>query len=237
MRKNFIIIIAIIVIIACGLFFYLKSHKQPEELSALISTSSNTGVQIATSSDIHELIDIWAGGQNLRAISPAIYTNTSTKTTISFQYVPGGNETFLSEVYVNDRDAGQTSGQDVEVIGFSPDGKYFGFRTIQGVGCCSSDMLLNVVNTTSSTGTIISIRPPREEGDYIGTKEIPNQAVSSIIESASWNNDDSLSVIFYCGGYSSDNEYYRISPNEIWRYDLATKKYTLIQTLSESSST
>ncbi len=97
-------------------------------------------------------------------------------------------------------------------------------------------LVLPYYSVNLSDKTIAQIGPPHKVPDYSGLKEEPGQQITPVIESYEWSNDNSLKVIFYFVGYFNDSKYYRISPKEIWRYDLNTKQYTFLQTLPENAT-
>jgi hypothetical protein len=115
----------------------------------------------------------------------------------------------------------------------SPDNKYFAFRSRVVSGCASAchNFYMYIADLVGKRLTHVS--PPRREQEYSGQKESPTEIVMPFIESYTWNTDDSLNVTVALVTTEDGSSYFRISPKEIWRYDLATKQYALVETLPE----
>jgi hypothetical protein len=231
--KVAILVIAVFVL-GGGMLYFLNQHPYSAPIISQTPISATPTNPVPSSTLIHVPIDIYAGEQSLGSVSPTRYADASSGVTISFKNVPGGNRTFFSDVYVNSKNVGQINGQNIWIVGFSPDNKYFAFKTLQSSG--SFETYLNVVDIANSTSTVTLIKPPLREQDYQGEKSRLGRGVYPFIESAKWDNDNSLSVIFYFVVTGSDEGggYYRISPKQLWRYDLTTKSYTLMQILPET---
>ncbi len=68
----------------------------------------------------------------------------------------------------------------------------------------------------------------------------PHKESNEVIESYSWHGD-ALDIVSYrvTPEYTEQPAkltYYRTSSKELWRYDLTTKQYTLLETLPENST-
>ncbi len=223
-----------VAVILSAMVFYLSSLKsQP---LPLLSPTPRPTSSVPSSTVIHALVDIFGNETNFtRLTSP--FVNTSTKVAISFKKVDTGTRNLAADIYVDQVKVNgkydEVGGQGESLFSFSPDNKYFAFRTRWQSGCCASDFGIYVIDLTAKK--IIEINPPQREQDYSGQKESPTQSIFPLIESYGWDNG-ALKITFYFVGFSSDEKYYRISPKEIWRYDLTTKQYTLLETLPENST-
>jgi hypothetical protein len=144
-------------------------------------------------------------------------------------------DVYVDQVKVNGK-YDEVGGEGESLFGFSPDNEYFAFRTRWQSGCCASDFAIYVIDLTAKR--IIRIGSPRRAQDYTGEGSHLGRDVFPVIESYKWGSGDSVNVVFYFVATGSDEGggYYRISPKEIWRYDLTTKQYTLLQTLPENST-
>jgi hypothetical protein len=168
------------------------------------------------------------------------YTVPNSTKTISFHYddsVQSRNpvlDVYLDNQLIRPVGKGLTVNGYGPVNGvFSPDNKYMAFLTqgVCGGFCANYD--LHIVDIANAT--MFAAHPPRKISDFPGNAT-PYVYVIPYI-SYEWNQDDSLSVTFFFVGdilEGRDNiTEYRISPKELWRYDISTNKYTFLQTLPE----
>jgi hypothetical protein len=239
-KKIVLLVVAVVVCGTAASYLIVRQHQTLQTVPAPQPSPT------ASSAAVHEPMNVLAGGQNYGSLPP--FVNTSTGATVTFkEYSTGANNlgayVYLDGEKIDKGDYILVNGQNVrktlEVggegsdLGFSPDNKFFAFRTRWGSGCCASDFAIFVMDIGHKT--ISQVNPPRREADYSGPKESPTQSIFPFIEEYTWDND-ALRVTFYFVEFSSDEKYYRVSPKEIWRYDLATGQYTLLETLSESST-
>lgn len=233
MKKILVSVIIIGAVISMVLYLFVKFSSQS------IVPSEN---QFATS----PTVSIWVPVNIFADVTPIqgkFFTNSSTGTTISFgEKIKFDDETANGYVDLlkNNVLIGRASSVLQALLSFSPNGKYFGFRTQYGYGATAFGHILNIINLTS--GTVTNINAPYKTGREYPKSRI-NLRVGDVanlygdIESYSWH-EDAVDVVFYfvTSEYNeSANQltYYRATPKELWRYDLNTKSYTFIKTLPE----
>jgi hypothetical protein len=225
MRKSLIIsgviIFCALIIYLVANEFYLQARKNAEAATSTTSPSSDINVPIGS---------IFAGSSTgLQNI-----VNTSTGMVISiknaFFNAPNGS----GDLYVNRKNVGTIDLGDggISLASFSPDNKYFSFRVISTLGATDASFELYAVNLIN--GTLINIKSPQNPADFSGHKT-STESVIPVISSYTWNGD-SLNIIFYFATDSSANKFYRISPVEVWNYNLNTRSYTLVQNISSTSA-
>lgn len=167
------------------------------------------------------------------------FINPSTQTSISFNSLTDeahrGNVGPAYEVLVNQKNVGETWGYLLEPS-FSPDDKYFGFKTHGNRGGGAFAEQVYVVDIAKSS--LISVPRPTNEprGKIYGSAKAAAD-LSGQIESYTWHGD-AIDLVFYFVVLEyieakHEADYYRVTPKEIWRFDLTTQKYTLLETLSE----
>jgi hypothetical protein len=142
-----------------------------------------------------------------------------------FDYASNGSAFGYVKVTVDGKEAGTAQTDLQTLFSFSPDNKYFGFRTNCTYGATSFGHSLTVISLVS--GTMMEIRSPHAE------RNPSNDA----LESYTWHGD-TIDVVSYLVTPEYTEQpakltYYRTTPKELWRYDLSAKQYTLLETLPE----
>ena len=174
------------------------------------------------------------GAESFESVSDLV--SSSTQDAISFKEVTGSpqgqNPSF--DVFLNGVSIGETGGLELTIPGFSPSKKYFVFQAIFacGAGCVSFDM--NVIDTAKARVLELAL-PVDKEGDQINKDGgYEYQSVESFVESYSWDGSGNLDITQYAVATDQGGAYYRITPKEIWQYDLVTNQPDkLISTLPE----
>ena len=234
MNKKIIIgaVAIVVVVIVVGVFLELHPsglNSAPEGTSSLPPPPTSS----SASTTIRAPIDFLSASFPLSNLP--MYTNTSTGAVISFKNFAPQAHYATEDIYLNGKDIGQIAGSSMVPFGFSPDNRYFVFRTQQSSGCCDENFTLHVIDLSNVTGNDISIPPPRQEGDWkqdgVNYPTVP----STYIEPYKWDGGTLQIIFYYIAG--SGSQFDRISPKELWSYDLGSKQYTFVQTLPEGSST
>jgi hypothetical protein len=225
-RKGFAPILALLILggflaVGGGVYLVQKKVKLPVTIvpDPMVATSTQKNAAIRVP------VDVWGEGERLGDMSVSTFENKNTGDEVSFRNAPGGNRTFLSDILVNGQKIGQVSGQNVWVVGFSPDGKYFAFKTLQVSGAFHT--YLHLVALKEKTLSMVQL--PRTSQDYTGPRDNPRRDIVPFASSYSWNSDNTAKIEFYFISYFDDEKYYRVSPIETWRYDLSKKEYFLSQ--------
>jgi hypothetical protein len=209
------------VLIGAGVWYYQK-YKTKIQDNSLGHSQNLTSTSVTLSTISHVTIDTFGDyqGHSFRDI----FTDTSTKTTITFKDVPlgpgGGPASGNMSLYMflNQKKIGEVGvGPVGSEFGFSPDSKYFGWETRFDSGCCHFSDSIDVINVAS--GTLIEIR-------------VPDAAArdNAFVESYTWEKG-AINFVVYSVSMEEDQKYYPTSPKQIWQYDLNLKTYTLLQTL------
>ena len=188
-----------------------------------------------------EVVDRFTGG-TWSFLGTTQYVDTSTRTEVSF--VEDNGQAYrisAADIVVGGKQIGSIAGDWLRPMGFSPDGKYFAFGLYYYLGCCDIHSNIDVVSLSTTPMNIQSFLPFIQSAPYpSGGWQPPDmynnpELLDKYIASGSWGDSgDSLDAISYYlwSGPSTTTgpTYYRVSPEETWRYDLTTESSTLIQT-------
>ncbi len=195
-------------------------------LPSASTTQTNTSKLPPTS--IHELFN-WGNffPNNNQVISTQQYFSSSTKSVVSFGNTPNDelhrtrNPGF--SVYINQEKIGETGGNQISIIGFSPDQKFFVIRENGVCGAMCERISLDFVDIANKK-LIRTDLPRRSNLTIEGVKFFD---ITSFPESFSWDGDTVLQFLLsYIGFYSETGEFYRVSPKEIWNYDIPANSYS-----------
>lgn len=160
-------------------------------------------------------------------------TDSSTRDSITFTSIPdqeSQNPSYYA--FVNGQKIGEVEGMAIALPSFSPNGQYFVFRSrsMCGAGCEGFDVyVLDTVHLNVKD----LILPTYREAASIGNDTRMYSDTDAFVESMTWNTDNTLDVVQYVVGTDNNGDYYRISPKEVWQYDLTTGKYTFVKDLPE----
>ena len=212
-RIIYIVIAAAFVIIVGSYVVSLTSHKTP----ALVKTSTNPNFQTASSSNIHAPFDSALFFANeIRFWNNPTFTSSSTNYRVSFKILADASHRSINptyDVYVNTRLAGEVEGQGLSMPSFSPDEKYFAFRTRYDMGCagaCESTKL-SIVDLSDLKVANVA---PQDKSDL------------RYIESYTWNlSNHSVDVV----SYGINNDLFRSTSKNIWACDLTSENCTLLK--------
>ncbi len=135
-----------------------------------------------------------------------------------------------SYIYLNNEKIGESDGVGVLGGSFSGNNKYFIFRT---VGIIGAQQMIDY--------SYYFVDIENKSFKYINYPKISEQDVSvqsdPFIESFDWVDDDSIKIrFFFVEGDNIAGQTYRVSPVEVWQYNLDTDKYTYIETLPEEGN-
>jgi hypothetical protein len=218
MKKIILTLVVLVVAIGCYAF-YLKSKPAVSVTPTLSQTST------VSSAPIHVAIrSIYADEKNFPAT-----TNTSTAVTVSFR-TDSSNQTVnvKADLFVNQKRVDQLVGESISMRSFSPSNNYFAFRSQAKLGAATAKFTLHVVDLVNLVD--IGIEPPRSNPTGLPAG---GQDVIPFIGKYAWSGDHAVDITFYFVSFDQQGTYYRISPAEIWHYDLSTGSYTLATTLPE----
>jgi hypothetical protein len=198
MKKILFGLIILIVIVAGAIYLYPKPQS-----NSVASSSPDMGASSTT--PIHVLIsNIGFGSGKIFPI-----TNSSTQDVLSIKDT--GNEAQNPSAYI---------GGYQSMSSFSPDNNYFAVLDTYDDGCAGNCFGFSIPVINLASDTIVTLEPqPAPHDEYI--------------ESYTWDGNDAIDVtsyeITYSGGSLITNpDYYRVSPKQVWRYDLTTGSSTLI---------
>lgn len=200
-----------------------QTEIKKETLKTSISTpkiqpSKNASLKVPTQILNSTLID--------RDFLQLTLFSTSTNSTITFNELNLGSRAPDYAVNINGKKVGQFNGYVQFEPELSPNGKYLSLQATSPCGATCESYEVVVADLTNQT--LINVEPP------ISTKigeEMP------VISSYAWDGD-TLKVIAFLVSSSYDDTtqnltYFRITPKQVWQYDISTQKYTLIQSLPE----
>jgi hypothetical protein len=211
MKKIILGLVVLVVVIFIAIYFYPKS----EPIQTTTQNSTSTASEASSTNVIHDLINV--AGFTDRPSFPIV--NTTTKDAISIQDSGLGGQNPDYYIYVNQKKVGEIGGYQ-SMPSFSPDNNHFAILDAYDEGCAGNCFGFNIPVINLLNDTMITLEPqPAPHDEYI--------------ESYSWDGDNAIDVtsyeITYSGGSLTTNpDYYRVSPKEVWRYDLTTGSSTLI---------
>lgn len=213
MRKIILGLIIIIVIVAVAIYLYPRANTIPTVTSVPAQTS--TAPNPSSTPPIHVPINTVNFGNNVRFP----ITNTTTQEVISIQDTGVAAQNPSSYIYANLKKVGEISGYS-SMASFSPDNSHFAVLQTTDEGCAGDCFGFSISVVDLINGTMITLEPqPYPHDEYI--------------ESYVWDSNNAMDVtsyeIAYSGGSRTTNpDYYRVSPKDVWRYDLTTGSSTLI---------
>lgn len=223
MKKVLIIAIIILVLLVGGYYWihYMNSRPTP----------------IVSSTDIRVPVGIFDGMEGSLSQITVPFVSTSTGETITLHQTGGTGDNLTYEAYLNGENVGEVDAGWVGFFGFSSDNKYFGIRVASTLGAAATYYGITVLDLVNKKA--INIQAPSVTSS---TPQPPNYETFPVIASGSWGNDDTLNVTAYMAvsdynDQTHQSTEYRISPVEVWQYNLTTGSYTFLQALLERSST
>jgi hypothetical protein len=237
MNKKLLLIMVILVLIA-ALYFFSGEFKKKSQLQDT-SIIHNSAPALSPVAHAPFARSTFFQGQTTKRV----FVSTLNHHTVSFKDVVAQDVAHQSrnpvyKLLVDQEEAGETMAQDILQPTFSPDESYFAFRTMSVCGATCLDF--NVIAVDVSDNTLTTIRSPRKEKDYAGERSGLGYTINPFIDSYTWESDHVLNLIFYFVGTTYHEEdrsetYERVSPKEVWQYDLTTNEYAFVKTLPESN--
>jgi hypothetical protein len=158
------------------------------------------------------------------------FTDSVTHTTVSISGIAHQARNPGSLVYINNVNIGEIGGSGLASGSFSPDHKYFAFL---GWGIWGGGTMFDMYAVDLSNKEINQVAPPRKETDFQKVESDLGFLPNPYIESFAWDGNGFNLTFFFVEDNGTD--IYRISPREVWHYDLRDKKYNLLDTLPESN--
>ena len=217
MTKKIYIAITLVVVALGSYYLYLKNS------STNIVTST---IRVPVSYGITQ--DNVQAYSNAKDIS-ASFVDPTKNITVSFRGAIAPARDPGSNLYVGQTKVGEVGGIGVVDGSFSPDSKYFAFRTLSICGAGCQNTMIHVLDTTNSSLSIVF--PPRKDNDFTGDET--DLYVEPHIESYSWTNTGLRITFFFLGKEKVGVKAYRVSPKEVWDYNPTTKEYSLVEVLPE----
>jgi len=244
MNKRLLMRITLLLIAAgvAGYYFFPNTVQQPGGTSATSSaTASDQPPELASTTEpippaIHVPVTILDSLQTYYDITSLPFTDPESNITVTLRESPLQARNPGANLYIGATLVGDVEGMGITASAFSPNGRAFSFieTNICGAVCEGFDVYLLNINQQK----LVMLPPtPTEssEAKRLNDESPRGYEAYTYISSIAWAPDSSaLDVTSYVVDYeSSPNGYYRISPIRVWRYDLATQTYTLVQTLPE----
>ena len=243
-KKYLLISILLITAVGAAVYYQLKPGETPfveqlpndtyitEEESQ--NSDSNTSSEKDTSLKISVNENIGAGEMSVWSDPPLrTIVNEKTKKWYSFKEIPelaGATGNYVWKLQESDPES-QTSRYLIEEVGFagvgllsfSPDNKYFAFRTRWLLGAGEFVFNIHVVNL--ETGDAIIVHPPRQPEEEVTTISL------AYMETYEWA-VNALNIVFYTVKLT-DEGYLRTANKQLWRYDLESGEYTFLREIEE----
>jgi hypothetical protein len=220
MKNPLLILLMVVVVVAAYFLFSQLSQKSNISSSDSISTTAPNPILV-------KIVPFEEGINQIASLK-----NASTGVVVSFKYIPFNAPNSSADVYVNNLKAGNISGVGISMPSFSPNNNYFALRSAGILGADTYTFYINVVNLTNRT--ILNFKPKIQSSPYLSS-QYKTSFLDPYIDSYSWDgtNDIDISSYYLWPDYSDAShtiQYYRVSPEETWRYDLITGSSTLIAT-------
>ena len=238
MKKRFLILGLIIAIICIALFigkniFYKATSNVPIPSSVPEGTLDSKSIS-PTLTKIKEVFDLrtFAEGESPNRT----FVNQSNDLVVFFKMLTdiahqARNPTY--DILLNQNRVGEIVGQGIVVTGFSPDNKYFAFRTRSVTGCSGICQDFNAFVVDITTRKVIQIPFPSSMEGLVNNP-VDFIDIIQFININNWQDNKSLQVTSYLVGIDkNDGNAYRISPIETLNYDLSTEQYTPTEALTE----
>lgn len=229
LKKIFLTLCVIVILI--GVFYFFKHKPQKLTVSPSQETASSTPPITYGLFNFNDYL------KDEKSFSqPSSYTDPVTNDVVSFKGFTDAAHQFRNpsyQVYVNQKLVGEVGGLRVSLSTFSPDNRYFMFRSWSVLGCAGvcRDVYLYAVDLKNLN--IIYIQTPvTAEGKKINT-DYRYIDVAQFIDSYVWKNGGINITAFAIGLGKTATNYERITPKEVWNYNFTTGQYTLVQTLPE----
>lgn len=146
------------------------------------------------------------------------------KNSITFKEVDV-NRNMTYDLFIGDKKIGEISALEIYNTIFSPDQSLLLFQTneVCGAECAVSTLYLVDFNNQN----LKEISTPKSSDEYEGFDKY--NLVYPFIDKYSWTSEDMFKINFYF----LKSGVYRVSPIEVWEYNLNTEKYNFIETLPE----
>jgi|GEM_PF-4163002 len=137
------------------------------------------------------------------------------------------------DVLLDGVEIGEVGGQGFSQGTLSPDGAYYALRSRGTLGCAGICQHFNVDLIDVKNKKVIYVGYPPEAFSYeegVGIIDNP------YIESYTWGSNGAIRLVTFLTLLEKPSEnsiFYRVTPKQVWNYDIGTKKYTLVETLPE----
>jgi Flp pilus assembly protein TadG len=150
---------------------------------------------------------------------------------IAFEAINNDAPNTTYNVLLNGKNIGLFSAGGVSILGFTPCHNYFALESAQIDGYTSGAGDWGITVVDIKNGKLINIAPQVSYDPY-SKSQAEQLNLASFIDSYSWDGNDGIDITSYLLsiGYGNSN-LIRMSPKEIWNYDLATGVYSLVATI------
>lgn len=210
-----------------------KAYTSPLSPSVI----STTDIEISQK-EINERVDIFEGEQNMHSVPSLADAIVNEDTKKSYEFIRRSNE---GEIAGNEKwlliertsEPPQETTKEFSSFGaaaraltsFSPDNRYLAFRTRWNMGVAKYAFNLMVFDLQGEV-TIVVTKPEGKPGGFVYP------------ESYEWKENNKMDIIVYTvkSQYISEEKkhnYYRITPKELWQYDLQTYEHTFLREIEE----
>ena len=235
-KKYLLISILFITAVGAAVYYQFRPAERPPDDIVITeeeiqisdnSTSSDKGAPLKIP------VNMFAGEMSNWSDPPLrTIVNEKTKKWYSFKEIPelaGATGNYVWKLQESDPES-QASRYLIEEVGFagvallsfSPDNKYFAFRTRWRLG--ASDFVFDVYVVNLETGEHIVIPPPRQPEGVLPIS-------LAYMETYEWA-VNALNIVFYIVK-RIDEGYLRTANKELWHYDLESGEYTFLREIEE----
>lgn len=165
--------------------------------------------------------------------------NPVTKDEITFRRLNGeeyqmdGQSYF--DVYINGERISMVNGLTISMGTFSPDNRYFSFRSRYEYGAGSRGFIIYVIDLKETE--VIRLTEAMRRKDYISDEHSRAWKITQFIESCEWEGNNTLKLVAYLMASEGDKqENYRITAKATKYYDLVDNEYIPMGSIYKISS-
>lgn len=224
--------LTLIAVGALSMYLFKTSQVAPgseEYFSATtsaVATSTNPIAPKTHSEPKYEIVEPIELKSRARLKDEPVYVNPVTHDVVTYEQSPVQSRNPVESVLLNGKRIGDYAGYRLTDLRVSPTGQYVSFESmwVCGSGCTEYHVYL----IDFKSGKFWSVRPPIARA---------GSDTNLYIESSSWIGEgDTMEITGYMTDIvevSGTSNRMRVSHKQVWQYDLATRKFTLVRELQE----
>jgi hypothetical protein len=148
---------------------------------------------------------------------------------VEVKIIPNKDESgtaIFGDAYFNGKEIAKAVPVESTLESISPGGTYYAYRSLSHASAGSSFVAVQIFNLNTDEHTEIKSPPGEKVSNYVlDSRAATWYNVMPYIESYAWQDNHSVNFIFYYFAWGTSE---RVSPRQIWNYNLNTKQFSLI---------